>query len=190
MANPELDLNPERFGIYGTSEDGRPTILYTRYLNHPIDKVWRAISIPEHRQVWFPELSLDLQVGGKAIVDFSGGDCPAPEDNPADIYRCEITAYDPPHVLEYKGIDEHHRFDLQAEGDGCVLKFMATLPTLEEFDDESNTIHARYSVACGWHYKLDVMEWDINEQLDGYELESYAGPNLTKLYLEYLKTEK
>ena len=190
MSQPQLDLSPARFGIYGTSEDGRPTIEYTRRLKHSVEKVWRAISIPEHRNVWFPELNLDLKLGGQVVVDFSGGECPAPEDNPADVYYCEVVAYDPPNLLEYKGNDEHHRFDIAPDGDGCILKFMATLPTLEEFDDDANTIHARYSVACGWHYKLDVMEWDMNGEFDGVELEGYAGPNLTKLYLEYLKTEK
>ena len=57
------------------------------------------------------------------------------------------------------------------------------------FEDElsSRDIQPRYSVACGWHYKLDAMQWS----LDGisFEDEGYAGPIKTELYLRYLAAE-
>ena len=168
--------------------DGNPTITYTRILAHPIDKVWQAITDPVHRAAWFPELNLDPRVGAQAIVDFSGGDCPPSEQNPADVSFCTVTVFDPPHLLECSGPDEHHRFELSATGDGCKLVFCSTLPDTGTSDDEAGTIHSRYSIACGWHYKLDMMAWS----LDGVEFEDegYAGPAKTRLYVAYLKQEK
>ena len=64
---------------------------------------------------------------------------------------------------------------------------MAILPDASTFDDPDQTIQSRYSVACGWHYKLDIMEWD----LDGvpFEDEGYAGPMKTKYYFAYRKLD-
>lgn len=188
MTTPTANLDTERFGVYGTDEAGNRTITYTRQLRHPIEKVWRAITVAEHRAAWFPELSLALQTGGEAIVNFSGAECPPPEDNPSDVYYCTVTRFEPPNILEYIGPKEHHRFELVAQGAGCQLTFLATLPDASVFDDKNQTIQSRYSVACGWHYKLDEMEWS----LDGtpFEDEGYAGPIKTKYYFVYRKLDK
>ncbi|MCB1692942.1 MAG: SRPBCC family protein [Pseudomonadales bacterium] len=178
----------ESLGVYGQDRDGNPTITYTRILKHPVDKVWQAITDPRHRAAWFPELTLEPRVGAQAVVDFSHGECPPSEDNPADVAVCTVTVFDPPHRLEYSGPDEHHRFELTPAGDGCKLVFRSTLPGIDVFDDETGTIHSRYSVACGWHDKLDMMGWS----LDGspFEEEGYAGPRKRRLYMAYLKQEK
>ncbi len=188
MTSPEANLDDSRFGVYGSDNAGNKTITYTRLLNHHIEKVWRAITVEEHRAAWFAELSLSNKPGGDAVINFSGADCPAPQDNPSDIYFCKITRFEPPHVLEYIGPGEHHRFELVEQGNGCQLTFMATLPDVSIFDDEARTIHSRYSVACGWHYKLDQMEWS----LDGVavEDEGYAGPIKTRYYFVYRKQDK
>ncbi len=188
MTTPAANLDAERFGVYGTDAAGNQTITYTRRLDHAIDKVWRAITVAEHRAAWFPELTLATLTGGDAVVNFSGSDCPAPEDNPGDVYFCKVTRYEPPNVLEYLGPGEHHRFELVEDGAGCLLTFLATLPDAAAFDDAANTIQSRYSVACGWHYKLDQMQWS----LDGvpFEDEGYAGPIKTEYYFAYRKLDK
>ena len=81
---------------------------------------------------------------------------------------------------------EHHRFELRETAEGCELKFLAMLPNLSPNDP--NTIQPKYSVACGWHYKLDAMEWDL-EGLE-FEDEGYAGPVKTELYFAYHKADK
>lgn len=32
----------------------RPVVRYTRHLPHPPEKVWRALTEPEHLEHWFP----------------------------------------------------------------------------------------------------------------------------------------
>ena len=188
MTPLEANLDTERFGVYGTNTAGHATITYTRILKHPVEKVWRAITEEEHRAAWFPELSLGAATGDDAIVNFSGAECPPPEDNPSDVYYCKVTRCEPPHVLEYIGPKEHHKFELAQIDEGCRLTFMAILPEATAFDDDSKTIQSRYSVACGWHYKLDVMECG----LDGVQVEDegYAGPIKTKYYFVYRKLDK
>jgi len=188
MNKRAASLNSESLGIYGTDNLGNKTIIYTRNLNHPIEKVWRAITDEKHRTAWFPELTLSLKTGGEAVVNFSDSGCPPPESNPSDVYYCTITRFEPPNILEYSGPTEHHRFELLAQETGCELKFLATLPDAEAFDNDDQTIQSRYSVACGWHYKLDEMEWS----LDGvpFEDEGYAGPVKTQYYLAYLKLDR
>lgn len=185
MTVPQANLNADRLGVYSTNDHGSQIITYTRSLNHPIDKVWRAITVAEHRAAWFPELSFTPEVDGQAIVNFSGGDCPPPEDNPSDIYYCKVTRFEPPNVLEYIGPGEHHRFELTPTKNGCVLTFLALLPDVAAFDDDTQTIQSRFSVACGWHYKLDQMEWDLDEIT--FEDEGYAGPIKTEYYFAYRK---
>jgi uncharacterized protein YndB with AHSA1/START domain len=38
--------------------------------NHPIEKVWRAITDETHRAAWFPELTLSHRTGGDAVVNY------------------------------------------------------------------------------------------------------------------------
>ncbi len=188
MTTPAANLDAERFGVYGTDDAGNHTLTFTRVLEHPVEKVWRAITVAEHRAAWFEELSLQLKPGGDAVINFSGSECPPPEDNHPKVYYCKVTRFEPPHILEYIGPHEHHRFELETRGNGCQLTFLATLPDITVFDDEAKTIHSRYGTACGWHYKLDQMEWS----LDGipFEDEGYAGPIKTEYYFVYRRMDK
>lgn len=188
MTTPSANLDAERFGVYGTDDAGHSTITYTRNFEHSVEKVWRAITMEEHRAAWFPELSLSAVEGGEAIVNFSGSECPPPADNPGDVYYCKVTRFEPPTVLEYIGPNEHHRFELTPVDQGCRLTFLAILPDASVFDDEAKTIQTRYGVACGWHYKLDQLEWSM----DGvpFEDEGYAGPIKTEYYFVYRKLDK
>ena len=57
----------------GKLEDigGRWRLRFTRELAHPQEKVWRAITEPEHMRAWFPQhVSGDWVVGGP--LTFSG----------------------------------------------------------------------------------------------------------------------
>jgi uncharacterized protein YndB with AHSA1/START domain len=188
MNTPAANLDAKRLGVYGTDDVGNKTIAYTRILNHSIEKVWRAITDETHRQAWFPELALSHTTGGDAVVNFSGSECPPPESNPSDVYYCTVTRFEPPNLLEYVGPDEHHRFELSPHETGCLLKFSATLPDAQQFDDPGHTIQSRYSVACGWHYKLDEMEWSLDET--PFEHEGYAGPVKTEYYFAYRKLDR
>ena len=45
--------------------DGRPTVRIERHYPHPIEKVWRAVTTPEHLDEWFPSpVEVELRPGG------------------------------------------------------------------------------------------------------------------------------
>ena len=50
--------------------DGRPTVRIERTYPHPIEKVWRAVTTPEHLDQWFPSaVEIDLRPGGAMRFD-------------------------------------------------------------------------------------------------------------------------
>jgi len=168
-----------RYGVFSTTDEGCKSILYTRKLSHPAEKVWRAITETEELAAWFPELKLEHRLGGNAVVDFSGGECPPPESNPEDVNYCTVTVFEPPLLLEYSGPNEKHRWEIVPDGECCTLTFLTTLPLGARIQN---------SVACGWHYKIDAMEWSLDGAV--FELEGFAGPTLTKLYFDYRKIDR
>ena len=54
--------------------DGRPSVRVEREYPHPIEKVWRAVTTPEHLGQWFPSpVEIDLRPGGQVRFGaFSG----------------------------------------------------------------------------------------------------------------------
>ena len=57
---------------------GRPTVRVERHYPHPIDRVWRAVTTPEHLGQWFPSpVELDLRVGGAMRFSSFEGDADA-----------------------------------------------------------------------------------------------------------------
>jgi uncharacterized protein YndB with AHSA1/START domain len=91
--------------------DGRPALRFERRVGHATERVWRAVTEPEELEQWFvagPRWS--LEVGAVFAVEGLGG-------------TGRITELDPPHLLAYDWDDEHFRFELRPDGDGCLLVF-------------------------------------------------------------------
>jgi uncharacterized protein YndB with AHSA1/START domain len=121
--------------------DGRWRLRFTRRLAHPPEKVWRALTEPEHLAAWFPTtIEGERAAGAPLRFAFPNGEAP-PIDG-------EMLAWDPPSLLELRwGGGETLRFELRRDGDGCVLTFMDT------FDEVGKAARD----AAGWHACLDVL---------------------------------
>jgi uncharacterized protein YndB with AHSA1/START domain len=108
----------------GILEDlgGRWRLRFTRELAHPQEKVWRAITEPEHMQAWFPQhVCGEWVVGGP--LTFS-----SPEGRGPD-FGGEVLAYQPQTLVEFRWGTDVIRLELAARADGC------TLTLLDTFDD-------------------------------------------------------
>jgi uncharacterized protein YndB with AHSA1/START domain len=93
-------------------------------LRHPIEAVWAALTEPAERRAWFGTTVLEGRVGGAIEMD--------PDDPPVrpELKRMtgRILVWDPPRVLEHtwhqtivgEGVV---RYELEAEGDGTLLRF-------------------------------------------------------------------
>jgi uncharacterized protein YndB with AHSA1/START domain len=117
-------------------DDDRWAIRFTRHLPHPIEKVWRAISEPEHLAQWFPS-TIDGEREAGAALRFHF-------DEHTELAG-EMVTFDPPHRMELWWGDDLLRFDLRAEGDGTVLELTDTTPELGKAARD----------AAGWHECLE-----------------------------------
>jgi len=127
--------------------EGRWQLRFTRKLRHPPEKVWRAITEPEHLAAWFPfDVEGERAAGASVRFVARKGELPDIEG--------EIAVYDPPSVLELRWSGESLRFELQPDGDGSVLTF------LNGFDELGKAARD----AAGWHSCLDVLTYHLDDR--------------------------
>jgi uncharacterized protein YndB with AHSA1/START domain len=142
-------------GTYETIED-RPALRFERRLKHPVDAVWQALTQPEQLKQWFPStVSGDFAPGGRLTFSFETHDVP-------DTHG-EITELDEPRRLAFYWGDDHLRFELDPDGDGCRLRFTCLLDARDKAARD----------AAGWHVCLDRLEGVV------------AGAGWQELYEDY-----
>ena len=58
------------YGSYETYE-GKPAVRFERIYSHPVERVWRSITVPEEMAAWFPTtVEVDLREGGDMRFTF------------------------------------------------------------------------------------------------------------------------
>jgi uncharacterized protein YndB with AHSA1/START domain len=133
-----------------TVEGGRDVIRFDRRFPHSTERVWRALTEPDEIVQWLAEAELDLTEGGNVMLRWLNV-----ETEGDNVARGTISALDPPHLLELD-TDVHGilRWELQDDGDGCVVRLTVSLPSPFE---------GRIENMAGWHIHLD----HLAEALDG-----------------------
>jgi uncharacterized protein YndB with AHSA1/START domain len=133
--------------MYGDLEqldDGRWQLRFTRALAHPPEKVWRAITEPEHLAHWFPTtIDGDRAAGAQLTFSFPGNQFPP--------FEGEMLAYEPESVVEFQWGPDTVRRELRPTGDGTELTL---LDTLEERGKGARD-------GAGWHTCLDALEREL-----------------------------
>jgi uncharacterized protein YndB with AHSA1/START domain len=108
---------------------------FSRHLPHSAEKVWRALTEPEHTAAWFPTtFEGELEPGAPLTFRHAGRvDLPP--------MTGELIVVEPPSVLEFTWGEDLLRFELTPDGDGTRL-------TLTDIFDE----HGRAARdGAGWH---------------------------------------
>ena len=124
-----------------TKAGDRWQLRFERMLAHPPEKVWRALTEPEHQAAWFPdEMEGDRVVG--ATLRFVSREMP---DYPA--FTGEMRVFDPPKTLEFTWGDDTLRFELAPTADGTVLTLFDTFEELGKAARDG----------AGWHVCLDQL---------------------------------
>lgn len=136
-----------------TKADGRSAVVVERRYPHPMDRVWRAVTDPEHLALWFPGApEFELRAGGAVrFPDFAG--------TPAElgtVIECEA-----PYRLRFNWDTDELLFELAEEVDGT--RFVLT----HVFDDHGGAA----SFATGWEACLE----GLRSVIDGSEV-SDPGP--------------
>jgi uncharacterized protein YndB with AHSA1/START domain len=138
-------ITAEHDGTIGTTDEGRAFLRFERHLNHPVERVWRAISEPAELERWLAyHVEFEPRVGGKFVLHLGG---PNNDEVPSPG---EVTVFDPPRVLEATGGDEGGllRWELKPDAGGCHLTFTHTLMPGQR---------PQNSVLAGWHFLHDQL---------------------------------
>jgi uncharacterized protein YndB with AHSA1/START domain len=154
----------QREAALGTIEevDGGRVIRFERRLDHPIEKVWSALTEPAQLAGWLAAADeLELVEGGRVVLRWLnspenkrqweryGVILPDDFDPEAeDIVKGTFTKIEPPRLLEMDtdafGV---LRWQLRETESGCALTFTSALP--EDFADEMAP-----QTMAGWHDHL------------------------------------
>ena len=119
-----------------------------RHYPHPPEKVWRAVTTPEHLAAWFPSrVEVDLRVGGPMRF--------ADDPNLPGETNGRVTDLEPPRVFAFSWEDDHIRLELEPQAGGTLLLLVHT------FGDT----YGAASFASGW----DSCLADLGAGLDGRE---------------------
>ena len=129
-----------------TQDGGRYILAVERFLPHPPEKVWRALTERDLLKNWFPsDVEGVWEVGAPLQFIFLHGEG---EGLSEEEMRGEVLVVDPPRLLEFRWGVEILRAELVPEGDGCRLLYSHVL------DDPS--CGARN--AAGWEMCIENLE--------------------------------
>ena len=129
-----------------THADGRSAVVVQRHYPHPVDRVWRAVTLPEHLAQWFPGApEFELREGGTVrFPDFAGT-----EAESGTVLECVI-----PYRLRFSWDTDELLFELSQDGDGTRLVLT------HAFDDAAGAA----SFATGWEACLAGLTAVIAEE--------------------------
>lgn len=163
---------PER-----TFADGRWTVILTRELRHPVDRVWAALTAPGQLRQWAP-FTADRDLGRTGEVVMTMIDAPAEADSVEEAGA--VLDADPPTLLIYRWGQDVLRWELTSTGSGTTLVLRHTLA------DEGLSS----AVAAGWHLCLDVLDALLNGApfgpVVGRHANDYGWGELNQRYAEKL----
>jgi uncharacterized protein YndB with AHSA1/START domain len=126
--------------------DGRPTVRVERRYPHPVEKVWRAVTTPEHLGAWFPSpVEVDLRAGGAMTFAAFAGDAAA---------SGTVEVVEPPRLLTFTWGGDRMTFELAPDGDGT--RFALT----HSFHDRAGAA----SFATGWETCLGGLRHVLAEE--------------------------
>ncbi len=111
-----------------TVEGDQAVLTFERWLPHPVDMVWSAITDPAEREQWMGHTTIEPRTGGQ--IEMVPTAPPIAVDNKR--MTGQITVWDPPHVFEHvwhqrilgdTGTPSVVRYELNPENDGTRLRF-------------------------------------------------------------------
>jgi uncharacterized protein YndB with AHSA1/START domain len=95
---------------FSSLADGRPAVRFALVLDHSVERVWSAITVPVELEQWFPSPIVWVPIVGEAFhIDGVGG---------------QVLAIQVHKLLEWVAGSEYHRFELRSIAPGrCTMDF-------------------------------------------------------------------
>lgn len=151
-----------------TREKNGYQVVFTRVFEHPVEKVWNAITKPEELKFWFTDIEMDFRIGGKMTVIF--------RDEAKSRSEGEIIEIDPPHRFVWSWETELAVWELQAlDSRSTQLVF-----TYSKLDETYAT-----SAPAGFHWFLDKLKERLNGSEKQYPFGAQDDPEQQKLNVHY-----
>jgi uncharacterized protein YndB with AHSA1/START domain len=147
----EAPFDPAQAGELVDLGNGEVELRFERRLNHPLDKVWAAISIPERIGAWFCEMTFEAAPGAPIDQTFhhAGG----------IKGSGKVLRFEPPRLFEWQwngGPDEADSvvtWRLEPDGDDATRIFLThRTPDRAKARDYGH----------GWHVHLDGLVEALN----------------------------
>ncbi|MGE7765011.1 SRPBCC family protein [Peribacillus sp. NPDC096540] len=114
---------------------------FERLLNHPVEKVWAAITENDKLEKWMSNLEIE-ELGKEGTIKFNMN------DGSGSSFDIKIRDFQKHSVLEFEWGDGWVRFELSPQTDGCLLVLKESIPTL--------SAHTSKDLA-GWHVCLEML---------------------------------
>jgi len=173
MSNPE-QYSPGAASGAQVKKDGEQwTLVLVRELAHPPEKVWVAITDPEHIRKWAP-FDADQNLGRVGTAKLSTVGTPSPH-----VTETQVKHADAPKLLEFNWGGQDIRWELEPLGAS------GTRLTLWHNIDRKFIAMG----AAGWHICLDVLD----RAIAGQPISRIVGPGAMqfegwqRLHAEYAK---
>ena len=165
----------QELGRLSQNADGY-LVQFDRVYEHPIEKVWDAITNPEILRIWFTDIEMDFRPGGKMTIWF--------RDEVRTATAGEILEIDPPHRFVFSWEGEIAEWELAAIGSrACRMRF--TYSKIKE------SYAAR--VPAGFHILFDQLETVLDGRTHPYPFGTdYNDPSMEPikdLYKEMIVTK-
>jgi len=134
---------------------------FERVLDHPVEKVWTALSEEEHLEAWLNVVEFEGEPDGNFVTEHDEG----------VFAEDRVLRIEPPHLLEHTWWEEMNpdgvvRWELEPHPDGCLLTLTYTAP-VESSDDWARDM-------AGWHTLVELLA----AYLDGEPVSQHQRPSI------------
>ena len=145
-------------------DGSRHTLRFERWLDHPPEKVWRAVTDRKEVPHWFPaEIHGAREEGARLRFVFPNDEGPPTEGR--------MLVFDPPRTMEFDWNRDILHFEIVGRDGGTSLVFTHT------FADVAKSARD----ASGWTVCLDALE----KRLEGEPVEPLTPDRFDALFSEY-----
>ncbi len=117
-------------------------VRFERWLNHPIERVWAALTDPQQLPKWLAAAEIDPQPNGRYLLHFQ---------NVEHTHVGRVIRYEPPRLFEHTfGEDANGvvRWELTPHGETCQLNLSHTVYSTDELAN----------FMSGWHTHLELLD--------------------------------
>ncbi|MCW4354093.1 SRPBCC family protein [Hoyosella sp. YIM 151337] len=121
---------------------GKAVLTFTRHLDQPVEKVWRAITDPDHLERWFPARVSDALTPGEPLRFTMDGE---------DAGTGHVIVFDQLRVFAFSWDGDVLRFELIEHPHGCTLTLIHTINAAH------GGVRAAARNAAGWDTCLDAL---------------------------------